>query len=226
MKRFFAALLAVSMLLTFGAAVAEEEVTITVPEFQSINPTLKDSSAMSIESTDVVTVDGNHTTVVADGLQLDLELDPTLGMMCLTQDFAASFENYFMFDDSEEVYNWLIENNVHLWLSSTYTSNQYSFVLPGKDNLSAKVVDLGAMSENIRDLYIAKIAEAFGVDNYTVITASGVSWILATDYGTAFTIAGGQYVFCYIGFSGDTMSQDDVDEATDVFSCLTISAVN
>lgn len=228
MKKILAALLAVAMLMSVGAAALAEDdqVTVTVPATQELNPVLKENAPKLSTTGDIVTVSGNHYTIITEGLKMDLDLDPSLGMYCFTQDIVASFDAYWdLSNDPEGLCNDLIDAGIHILLLSMYTGNEYQIMLRGSDSISARIGDLSSVSETMRDLYIGKIVEALtGNGEYVTITTPSSVWFLLPEYQLAMTIAGGQYVTCFIGTHGNQVTQDDIEEAADLFSCLSISA--
>ena len=230
MKKLTSLLLALTLVFCLcGTALAAddvslEDVTIELPEIELPSFETRDISPYAAGTSDEVKVNGNRYTVRTGDLTFILNLDSSLGIVCLTQDFVASASNYLMFSDPQAIWELLLENEMHFYFLNMFSQSCAFILTPGSDTLSEKFGDLSSIPEAIQQAVAAILAQSFEFDEYEIVTLdNGMTWVrLANLY---VTFVGGQYVFTIWQGDADTgMTENDLLDMEDLLSCLTIKA--
>lgn len=233
MKKMVCMLLAVSLLSAMAVPAFAEEldvtaediaVTLEAPE-EGHGLELKDAASFAADGADVVTVDGNSYTVDTGDVTFQVELDPSLGFLCLTQDLMASLEQYFMLtDDPEGLMNSLIADDTHLLFLSMYSMMEVDVYTMAPDDFSESVGTLSEQSDVMKEAYAALFAPANGFDNYELKEIGSNTWIALTpDFYCTF-VNGNYVVISVYTQDGGEMTEDDVLDLEDLLACFTITA--
>ena len=226
MKKLLSMILAVmlSCLFVFGAFaedLSEGDVATKLPDATQVHFEKRDLESYSMASKDVVTIDGNNYTVQAGDLKYELKLDPSLGYIVLTQDYAASLEDYWIYTDSEGMWNLIVENDFHFFFDNLYTGTIAYLVNLEADDFSRKIGNLQGLSDDILEAYLAIFLRATGIEKGEIVTCGSTPWMRLMD-SVYITFVNGEYVAVY--WEGENaMTDDDAADMQDLLSGLTIS---
>ena len=234
MKKLLSLVLALALAALMGTSALAEAPELNLDDITNLEKTPvafeeRDASSFSLATSDIVTIEGNTTTVNNGGVTFVLDLDPTLGFFVLTQDLVASVSNYFRLADPEGACDTLIETGTHLLLLQPGDGTQLWVHDRGTDGPGQMVGTLDdSVSEVMQQAYLAAFEEAFGTDKGELYQAGGHVWMRLAD--TEFvTFEGGHWIqVCWARWTADgtrdAMSEDDVALAVDALDCLTSTA--
>lgn len=232
MKKWICMLLVLSlittMVMTASAAeveVTEDDISVSVEKKeQDHDLQLKESSSYAIDGADRVTIDGNTYVVETGTVTLYLDLDPSLGFICLTQDLMASVENYFMLsDDPEGLMNALIDENIHFLLLSGYSFMEVDILTIDSDEFAEQIGTLSQQSDLMKEAYAAMFGPANGFNDYELKEIGINTWIALTP-DLYVTIVDGNYIVVETYTEdGSAMTEDDVLDLDELLASLTIA---
>ena len=198
MKKLLALLLACAMLLSLGAALAEDysteevtEKTVTeAPAFTFGEPQERGVSGI----TDIVTNNNGILTIsTKDGLYIRVS-EPPEGVFLFTQDYFASLGSYASFPglDPDDFIEYLKSNDIHVYSLDRFTKTESRFMTFEPDSLSKKIRNFDSLSDTDAGTVAQVLAPAFGCSNGQVTTINGVKWMLLDNMALV-TIVNGVY---------------------------------
>ncbi|MBQ6594131.1 MAG: hypothetical protein IJH78_00520 [Clostridia bacterium] len=228
MKRLLCALLTLMLLVIPAmsamaeADVNEGDVTVSPRSEVGFKPERRDMKVFAAESGDAVTISGNRYTVDTGLVTLDLDLDPSLGYLCVTQDFLASLDTYFQFSDPEGVWNLVVENEMHFLFLNTYSNSCAYIWTYSPDSFSKKVGTLSEQSAMMQEALLSVFAKGLDAEPNGLVTCGSNVWMRLDDV-FYFTFVEGQVV--QLLWEGNSaMTSEDAQDVEDLLSCLTITA--
>ena len=231
MKHKFMIISLVLALIIVSAAFAQEsetgtaEVTVEFPTIEQELPEKRsEDKALSISSNDIVSISGNKYKINTGSVEINLDLDPNLGFLCLTQDFAASIDSYFLYADPIYVWRGIIKDGIHLWLDN---DNALITIITDEDKFSNQVKDLSGNPETLQKAHMERFIDGFsGIYSSELVTFdNGMTWMSINDV-TYITIVNGQYVWLTWGsWLNKEMTADDLKDLRDLLSGMTIAGV-
>lgn len=171
---------------------AASDVTVEIPGSVEVPIAFRDIESSAMSTTDAVSINGNTYTVDTAKFHYVLNLDPTMGYFCLTQDMAASLENYWMFDDPDSVQAVLIENGIHLFLMNRTGTSMVEFSEIEGDGFSSKVGTMQGQPTELLNAYTSILSEGLGAP-MELVEIGGMPWICANKINYI-TIINGEYV--------------------------------
>ncbi len=227
MKKILSLILVLLLAAMAFTALADDSITAgdietSIPETSKIEINPKDDSAFG-DAGDVVTVDGNTYTVVAGNLTYTLNVDPSLGLIVLTQDYFTSMGSAWQLGiDMDAFVQACTSDGTHIWAYSQYTGAMISIRSWGMaDRASAIVGDLSTASEDYQSAYLQAFATANDLKANGLIVAGSTTWMQFEDT-ILITVAGGEYVI--VNWTSDEpMAEDDLADLTDYLAGLTIT---
>ena len=206
----------------FAEEVSESDISVTLPDAAGFQFERRDTEKYAAGTTDVVSIDGNNYTVDSSKFRYELNLDPDMGYICVTQDYAASLESYWVYTDSEGMWKTVIDNDIHLLMDSLYYSSiVYAKEIEG-DLFSSKIGNLSDWNEDLLDVYLDLFMKSNGFSSGEIVQYGTTPWMhLEESY--YLTIVNSEYVL--VRWEGaDAMTSDDAADVADLLAGLTISA--
>lgn len=171
---------------------AASDVTVEIPGSVEVPIAFRDIESSAMSTTDTVSINGNTYSVDTAKFHYVLNLDPTMGYFCLTQDMAASLENYWMFDDPDSVQSVLIENGIHLFLMNRTGTSMVEFSEIEGDGFSSKVGTMQGQPTELLNAYTSILSEGLGAP-MELVEIGGMPWICVNKI-CYLTIINGEYV--------------------------------
>lgn len=228
MKKWLAAAVVFGMLFTVPVMADEDfsaaDITVEFPKEENADFSFKDEGALAITPTsDVVSIDGNHITIDAQLFHYDVNLDPTMGLFALTQDYVASLANFWLYNDPEGVLNYLIENEIHLVLMGINGPGLYFHEFEG-DMMAKRVGNLKGTPDDllkaILDIYVSS-----GYTKGEIVKVGDDVWFLF-DGRLYMTVIDSNYVYiCWEGATPESvMSENDALDVQDILADITITS--
>ena len=231
MKHKFMIISLVLALIIVSAAFAQEseigtaEVTVEFPTMEQEKPEKRSGDkTLSISSNDIVSISGNKYKINTGSVEINLDLDPNLGFLCLTQDFEASIDSYFIYADPIYVYEGMIQDGIHLWLDNDIA---LITITTEEDRFSNQVKDLSGNSETVQKALMERFIDGFsGIFSSELVTFdNGMTWMCINDV-VYITIVNGEYVWLTWGsWLNKEMTADDLEDLRDLLSGITIAGV-
>ncbi len=217
MKKLFSIILAVMMLVSCCAALAESENAALNIEGTDVSGlftpkaeggvTLKEASFAMAQSNDVVTVADSMIAVRSGSITMMLNL-PT-GYVCFTQDYFASIESYAMINDPEGLQRLMVENDCHFYLLDTIAMNESSIEGREADDLSMAIGNMKSLSDEDQIYIGTQIGSASGVDFRGVVKTGTASWLsFGGSVNLYMTVVGGTWLIYYAGNAMDIDAED------------------
>ena len=232
MKKLMSALLAAAMVFTMGTAVFAEDAD-PADAGENIKSALsgtegkldaeqRDLSQYAMSDTDTVTVNGNQYIVNNGNVTMELNLDPSLGLIVLTRDFVASIESYFMFNEPETVWQTICDYGVNFYMISQYTGAEYAIDSFEPDALSAKFGTLSEQPEQVQEAYLSVFAQAAGATASELFKAGNNVFFRLED-GYFFPFVGGNMIRV-MNISDQPMTEEELQDLGDLLAGFTFTA--
>ena len=227
MKKLLAMLLALllcslAVVPAFAEDVSESDLTVTLPDAGDFKFERRDTEKFATGTSDVVSISGNRYTIDTGRFHYVLDLDPTMGFLCLTQDYVASLENYWAYNDSEGMWQIILDNGIHILLDNLYYSSVIYFMEDDGDLFSSKIVNLSDWSAELQSAYMDIFMTAYGFTSGEIIQCGSTSWMRLEDWFYV-TIINSNYVFAKCE-GENAMTYEDGQDIADILSSLTITA--
>lgn len=232
MKKLLGAFLAAAMVFTMGIAVFAEEPNPADASDQTksalsgggskMDAKQRDMSQYALSATDTVTVNGNQYVVDNGNVRMELNLDPSLGMLIFTRDFAASIQTYFLFEDPEALWQAICDTGANIYAISTYTGAEYLLDSFEKDGFTERFGTLSTMSEEMQKAYLTVFAQCIEANTSEVFKA-GNNVFYRVDDAFFFTFVGGNMIRV-INVGGEPMSAEDLEDIRDYLACFSFTA--
>lgn len=239
MKKMLALLLALMMTFALCGASVAEELDLSgiepLPKVEKnafgLDPT--DSKNMAVATADIVTVNGSVRTVQRGGVSITVDISPDYGVICLTQDMAASAEDYIrLVSIATQVQASMVANDIAMTivsLSNDFTRELHMDLMIDDDQMMSGLIEmLDTVDEALLPVYMMQLAAKMGVDHADMVKANGRGWMKITfdenpDYIIYLTNAGDKVVRAVCFTSESALSEDEKLDLSDWLDCVTVA---
>lgn len=231
MKKLTSIFLAAAMVFTMGTAVFAEDLDPSTAgddvkgalsdSVEKLAPEQKDLSQYALSDTDTVTVNGNQYIVDNGNVTMQLDADPSLGLIVLTRDFVASIESYFLFSDPEAVWQMVCDYGVNYYIINQYTGAEYAIDSFEPDSLTSRLGTLAGQSDDVLEAYLKVFATACGATTSEVFKA-GDNVFFRLDDAYFFTIVEGNLIRV-VNVGGVAMTDDELLDMQDTLAGFSFS---